>query len=182
MVVETMHDDATLVSRAREGDMRAYEQLVVRHRRQMFRLADRMLADHPDAEDIVQEVFLGAWHRLPQLHEDAAFVGWLYRMTTNRCLNMIRARRPTVEVNPETTESPHSNQPENAVQLSSALTALNAALGLLTPEQRTCWLLREVHELTYEEIGDIVEASTTAVRGRLARARAHVCEVMQPWR
>ncbi|MFI6172034.1 RNA polymerase sigma factor [Nocardia sp. NPDC051052] len=182
-VAETAPDDATLVSRARDGDMRAYEQLVLRYQGQMFRLAVKMLADRADAEDVVQEVFLGAWRRLPQLNENAAFVGWLYRMTTNRCLNVIRARKPTVEVDPETTESPRSDtQPEHAVQVSTQLAALNEALQLLTPEQRACWLLREVHGLTYEEIGDIVEVNTTAVRGRIARARAHLSEVMKPWR
>ncbi|GAA5109200.1 RNA polymerase sigma factor [Nocardia iowensis] len=182
-VAETAPDDATLVSRARDGDVRAYEQLVLRYQAQMFRLAVKMLADRSDAEDVVQEVFLGAWRRLPQLNEDGAFVGWLYRMTTNRCLNMIRARRPTAEVDPDTKESSRSDlQPEHAVQVSTQLEALNAALQLLTPEQRACWLLREVHGLSYEEIGDIVEVNATAVRGRIARARAHLSEVMKPWR
>jgi len=176
-------DDETLVSRARDGDVRAYEQLVVRYQGQMFRLAVKMLADRSDAEDVVQEVFLGAWRRLHQLNEDAAFVGWLYRMTTNRCLNVIRARRPQVDVDLDTAESPRSDiQPEHAAQVNTQLAALNSALQDLTPEQRACWLLREVHGLSYTEIGDIVGANSTAVRGRIARARAQLSEVMKPWR
>ncbi|GAA5060101.1 RNA polymerase sigma factor [Nocardia callitridis] len=176
-------DDDTLVGRARDGDMRAYEQLVVRYQGQMFRLSVKMLADRADAEDVVQDVFLNAWRRLAQLNDDSAFVGWLYRMTTNRCLNVIRARRPRTDVDPDTTESQRTEtRPDHAVQVSSQLQALNDALQLLTPEQRACWLLREVHGLSYEEIGDIVEAKTTAVRGRIARARAHLSEVMKPWR
>lgn len=88
-------DDVTLVMRARDGDMAAYEQLVRRYQGPMYRLAVRMLSSKADAEDVVQEVFLTAWRRLGQLQQDAALVGWLYRMTTNRCLNVIRARRPT---------------------------------------------------------------------------------------
>lgn len=176
-------DDATLVDRARDGDMSAYEQLVIRYQGQMFRLAVKMLADRGEAEDIVQEVFLGAWRRLTQLNDDAAFVGWLYRMTTNRCLNVLRARRPQADVDPDTTESPRADiRPEHAVQVSSQLEALNDALRVLTAEQRACWLLREVHGLSYEQIGDIVGANTTAVRGRIARARAQLSEVMKPWR
>ena len=176
-------DDATLVSRARDGDVRAYEVLVVRYQGRMFRLASKMLADRGEAEDVVQEVFLKAWRRLYQLTDDAAFVGWMYRMTTNRCLNVIRTRRPHAELDPETTESARADtQPEQAVQVSTQLEALNAALPELTPEQRACWLLREVDGLSYDEIASIIGVSSTAVRGRIARARAQLSEVMKPWR
>ncbi|QWF80742.1 ECF RNA polymerase sigma-E factor [Amycolatopsis sp. CA-230715] len=176
-------DDETLVARARQGDVRAYEQLVLRYQGPMFRLASRMLASRSDAEDVVQEVFLTAWRRLDQLQEDAAFVGWLYRTTTNRCLNHIRSRRPVVEADYETTESPSAEtRPEHAVQVSAQLAALEKALQQLTAEQRACWLLREVHGRSYDEIGRIVGTNSTAVRGRIARARAQLAEVMRPWR
>ncbi|WP_306364442.1 RNA polymerase sigma factor [Nocardia sp. CC227C] len=176
-------DDATLVSRARDGDVRAYEQLVLRYQGPMFRLAAKMLADRSEAEDVVQEVFLTAWRRIGQLHDDAAFAGWLYRATTNRCLNALRARQPAADVDPDSTVSPrHDIRPEHAVQVNSQLEALTAALQQLTPEQRACWLLREVHGRSYEEIGDIVGANVTAVRGRIARARVQLAEVMKAWR
>ena len=176
-------DDATLVGRARDGDVRAYEQLVLRYQGPMFRLAVKMLANRGDAEDVVQEVFLNAWRKLGQLGEDAAFVGWLYRATTNRCLNAIRARRPRADVDLDAAESPRTDlQPERAAQVSEQLSALTAALAELTPEQRACWLLREVHGRSYEEIGEAVGANATAVRGRIARARAQLAEVMKPWR
>ncbi|MBL1076425.1 RNA polymerase sigma factor [Nocardia sp. 2] len=149
----------------------------------MFRLADRMLADRAEAEDVVQDVFLTAWRRMGQLQDDAAFTGWLYRVTTNRCLNVLRARTPAAEVDPETTESVRTDtRPDHAVQVNGQLKALTAALGELTPEQRACWLLREVHGRSYEEIGEIVGANVTAVRGRIARARVQLAEVMKAWR
>lgn len=176
-------DDATLAARAREGDVRAYEQLVLRYQGPMFRLASRMLADRAEAEDVAQEVFLTAWRRIGQLQDDAAVAGWLYRMTTNRCLNVIRSRRIPAEVDLDSTESPRTDtRPEHAVQVSGQMAALTAALAQLTPEQRACWLLREVHGQSYEEIAEIVGANATAVRGRIARARAQLSEVMQPWR
>ncbi|MET8652016.1 MULTISPECIES: RNA polymerase sigma factor [Nocardia] len=182
-VSDAAPDVATLVSRARDGDVRSYEQLVLRYQSRMFRLAIKMLADRADAEDTVQEVFLEAWRRLPQLAADDAFTAWVYRMTTNRCLNVIRARRPRVDVDPDDTASPRADlQPERAAQVTGQMAALNAALGTLTPEQRACWLLRELDGLSYEEIGDIVGAKTTAVRGRIARARAQLSEAMTPWR
>ncbi|WP_327145522.1 RNA polymerase sigma factor [Nocardia sp. NBC_01327] len=181
--LEVESDDATLAARVRDGDVRAYEQLVVRYQGQMFRLASRILADRAEAEDIVQEVFLTAWRRIGQLQDDGAFAGWLYRMTTNRCLNLLRSRQLPADVDPDATESPRTDtQPEHAVQVSSQLEALTVALQQLTPEQRACWLLREVHGRSYEEIGEIVGANATAVRGRIARARAQLAEVMKPWR
>ncbi|MFF5991880.1 RNA polymerase sigma factor [Prauserella flavalba] len=176
-------DDETLVARARDGDTRAYEQLVRRYQGPMYRLALRMLAGSGEAEDVVQEVFLTVWRRLDQLQDDSAFVGWLYRSTTNRCLNVLRARRPVADVDPDTTATRRVEaQPESAAELNDQVAALLKALAQLTPEQRACWLLREVHGRSYEEIARIVRGSTTAVRGRIARARAQLAEVMRPWR
>jgi RNA polymerase sigma-70 factor (ECF subfamily) len=176
-------DDATLVARARDGDIRAYEQLVRRYQGPMFRLAFRMLGSVGDAEDVVQDVFLTVWRRLAQLQQDAAFVGWLYRSTTNRCLNALRARRPVADVDLDTTETPRTDtKPEYAAEVSAQMEALTQALHQLTPRQRACWLLREVHGRSYDEIAEAVDSSTTAVRGRIARARAQLAEVMQPWR
>jgi RNA polymerase sigma-70 factor (ECF subfamily) len=176
-------DEVTLVVRAREGDVQAFEQLVRRYQGPMYRLALRMLASRGDAEDVAQEVFLTAWRRLGQLEQDASFVGWLYRTTTNRCLNVIRARKPTSDAELDQHESVGSSgRPERAAETSAQMTALTAALDLLTSEQRACWLLREVHGRSYDEIADATGTTSTAVRGRIARARAQLAEVMAPWR
>lgn len=176
-------DDPTLVSRARDGDVDAYEELVRRYQGPMYRLALRMLASTGDAEDVVQEVFLTAWRRLGQLQEDAAFVGWLYRATTNRCLNVLRARKPQADVDlDQTLAARPETQPDRAAEVDAQLRALTRALQTITPEQRVCWLLREGHGRSYDEIARIVGVSTTAVRGRIARARAQLAEVMSAWR
>lgn len=180
---EVALDDATLVVRARDGDIRAFEVLVRRYQGPMYRLALHMLASRGDAEDVVQEVFLTAWRRLGQLRDGRAFVGWLYRTTTNRCLNIIRARRPVTEADLDRRESiDAAGSPERAAQVSEQLIALAAALTRLTPEQRACWLLREVHGLSYEDIARATGTTQTAVRGRIARARAQLAEAMSPWR
>lgn len=175
-------DDGTLLARAGDGDGSAFEQLVIRYRPPMYRLAFRMLSHSGDAEDAVQDVFVAAWRRLADLRADTAFVGWLYRITTNRCLNVLRCRRPTAELDPDAATTVHmAHQPERAAEVNEELAALDDALGMLTPSQRACWLLREGHGRSYDEIADIVGTSTTAVRGRIARARTQLAEVMRPW-
>lgn len=177
------HDDATLVARAREGDLRAFEALVERYQRRIFQLALRMTNSAADAEDITQEVFVTAWRRLPELRADAAVVGWLYRTATNRCLNLLRRRRPTTEINELAlvADAP-GEDPERAAQGSEQMRALNGALQDLPPNQRAVWLLREVHHRTYEEIAELLATTPHAVRGRLARARVQLAERMRPWR
>lgn len=176
-------DPATLVARARDGDAPAFEALVRLYQRPMYALAVRMLADRGEAEDVVQDVFVAAWRRLPEIRADAAFPTWLYRSTTNRCLNRLRTSdrvRPLDAHN--VVVAARSDQPEHAAEFHAEVNELLRALGRLTPEQRACWLLREVHGLSYEDIADIVRTTTTAVRGRIARARVHLAEEMTPWR
>jgi RNA polymerase sigma-70 factor, ECF subfamily len=177
-------DDATLVARAREGDTRAFEALVRRYQRQLYHLALRITGCSGDAEDVVQEVFLTAWRRLPEIRDDAALPGWLYRATTNRCLNLLRRRRPSAEFD-DTTPAPAqapAEDPQRAAEASQQVRALTAALARLPPTQRAAWLLREVHGRSYEEIADALATTPHAVRGRLARARVQLAELMQTWR
>jgi RNA polymerase sigma-70 factor (ECF subfamily) len=175
-------DHATLVARARDGDVPAFEALVRRYQGSMYALAARMLGDRAEAEDIVQDVFVAAWRRLPEIRADAAFPTCLYRCTTNRCLNRLHAMnrvRPVGEQ--EVVGAARGDQPEHAAELNAEVADLLDAVGRLTPQQRACWLLREVHGLSYEDIADVVRTTTTAVRGRIARARAQLAQEMTPW-
>lgn len=177
-------DETTLVARARDRDVVAFEALVRRYQRRIFSLCLRMLGGaNAEAEDVVQEVFLTAWRRLPEITHEAAFGSWIYRTATNRCLNVLRARKPVTEFD-EQAEPPTRTigDPAREAQTSQAMVALTAALATLTPLQRACWLLREVHGRSYEEIAEMVGTTTPGVRGRIARARIELAEVMAPWR
>lgn len=142
-----------------------------------------MLADRAAAEDVTQEVFLTAWRRLPEIHAEAAFSGWLYRVATNRCLNHKRSTHRLEELDAEATPGATSaGQPERAVETAAQVDALTAALARLGPDVRACWLLREVHGRTYEEIASTIGVPVATVRGRISRARAKLAEAMQAWR
>ncbi|MFG2196675.1 RNA polymerase sigma factor [Streptomyces sp. NPDC048639] len=176
--------DWLLAVRAGEGDDDAFAVLVRRHTPALLVLAHHMLGNPADAEDAVQDAFIGAWRRLPEFRGDAQFRTWMYRIVTNRCLNTLRSRTPTVSLEnaPESTTRDGHASPERAAETDAATTALVRALGALPPDQRACWVLRELHGLHYEEIAQVMGTSAPTVRGRLFRARRSLSKEMNSWR
>ncbi|WP_232663076.1 RNA polymerase sigma factor [Pseudonocardia sp. TRM90224] len=174
-------DEATLVVRAQEGDARAFEALVVRHRAALYRLAVRITGDPAEAEDALQESLLDAWRRIGRFRGESSFATWMYRVVSNRCIAMLRQHRPMpVERLDDVRAAPDS--PERSAELDAELAALGAALRGLGDELRVCWVLRELEGLGYAEIARITGAGEDAVRGRIHRARVRLAEVMRPWR
>ncbi|MFE2153752.1 RNA polymerase sigma factor [Streptomyces lavendulae] len=177
-------DDALLSVRAAEGDEEAFEALVRRHGPAMLRLAVQFLGNRSEAEDVVQEAFVSAWRKLPEFRGDAGFGTWLHRIVTNRCLNVLRARRPVADIDalPERAAPEHQSSPERAVESQAAVDALGKAMAVLSPEQRACWILREIETMPYETIAEMVGISQEAVRARVFRARRCLTEAMGAWR
>lgn len=177
-------DETLLVVRAGEGDEEAFAVLVCRHGPAMLQLAIRLLGNRADAEDAVQDAFVSAWRKLPEFRREASFPTWLYRIVTNRCLNRLRARRPAADLDsvPERAAPEHETSPARAVESRAAVAALAEAMAGLSPEQRVCWVLREMQGLSYESIAETVGISLQAVRGRVFRARRYLTEAMSAWR
>ncbi|MHA7145573.1 RNA polymerase sigma factor [Arthrobacter sp. TmT3-37] len=193
-------DELTIVSRAQDGDLDAFDWLISAYQGGVFRLCLRMLNDRSEAEDIVQETFITAWRSLPKLTVPQAFIPWLYRTATNKCLNELRRRqrRPadaTADLGSDQDEAqagPSGGRntigvaapvdPAQDYETQSQMRALAQVLQTLPPGPRACWLLREVHEFSYAEIAAIVQVPESTVRGRIARAKRLLAEGMEPWR
>jgi RNA polymerase sigma-70 factor (ECF subfamily) len=175
-------DDATLVVRAREGDVAAFETLVRRYRVPVYRIAARILLDTCRAADTAQEAFITAWRRLPEVKAEQAFAAWLYRITVTRALSTLRTVRPYVPLNEVAAASDRFPGPEEHALADGLAAALRCALSHLTPEQRACWILREMEGFSYEEVAAILHTTPGAVRGRLHRARPQLAEELKPWR
>lgn len=176
--------DDLLAARAGEGDDDAFAVLVHRHSSPLLALAYHMLGSIPDAEEAVQDALISAWRRLPEFRGDAAFRTWMYRIVTNRCLNILRARAPAVPLDlvPEPAARDARGEPARAAETTAATEALARAVQHLRPDQRACWILRELHGLSYEQIAQVAGMSEPTVRGRIFRARRTLMKEMASWR
>ncbi|MFC9815464.1 RNA polymerase sigma factor [Streptomyces virginiae] len=176
--------DRLLAVRAAEGDEEAFEVLVHRHSPAVLQLAERFMGSRTEAEDAVQDAFISAWRSLPEYRGEAGFGTWLHRIVTNRCLNLLRARRPAADLDTVTEPAApeHQASPARAAESSAVVRDLAQALDALSAEQRVCWVLREIEGQPYETIAQAVRIRPEAVRARVFRARRMLTEAMAAWR
>lgn len=184
----TVHEDV-VVARARDGDARAFEQLVRCHQRAMYAVALRILGNPADAEEAAQDGFVTAWRRLPQFRSDARFSTWLYRIVVNQALSELRRRARRAGTSVDLSDNDASDQPValntdpyQRSEASAFLADLRTALAALPTDLRVCWVLREVENCSYEEVATIVGVSLGTARGRIYRARRRLAEMMASWR
>jgi RNA polymerase sigma-70 factor (ECF subfamily) len=137
-----------------------------------------MLGTRDEALEIVQDAFVRAWQALPQWQPEAQFRTWLFRIASNAALDALRRRRVvafeplggTFEV------AADEPDPERRLELKQRVAALETSLAKLSAEHREILLLREVENMSYEEIGAVLGVSEGTVKSRLARARAALIE------
>ncbi|WP_292831251.1 RNA polymerase sigma factor [Microbacterium sp.] len=174
-------EDAILARRAADGDERAFATLVRRHGGYLLGFATRLLGSRSDADDCVQEALIVAWRRLPDLRDPAQVRAWLSAIVARKATDRLRSARPTTRID-DAEPVATAPRPDEAAITSSQLDSLRAVIDSLPLEQRTVWLLREASGYGYDEIAREMGISGTAVRGRLARARATIYQRMQEWR
>lgn len=169
--------DAQLVAAAVADDLGAFEELVRRHRDRAYGIAYRVCRDPGEAEEVAQEAFVRVWRSLHTFRGDAQFTTWLYRIVTNLALTRVgrQVDRPTAEL-PDHADA--SLDPARRFGAGERLSAALAALERLSPDQRACYVLREVEGLTYEEVAEVLDTTVAAVKGRLFRARQDLAEAL----
>lgn len=174
--------DGILAERAADGDADAFEVLVFRHGSLMRAYAVRVLGDHAEAEDVVQDVLIQAWSQLNRLNDPTAVRPWLMRMVSNRAIDRIRRRKEHSEIEDWNAPAPAHQSPERVVEVRMQMTALSSVLDSLPTMQRECWMLKELGGLSYIEIAESLGIPASTVRGQLARARQTVLREMEVWR
>ena len=173
-------DDSRLVQRATRGELSAFEHLVDRHRPVVIRVAARIVGSD-EAEDVSQDAFLRAFHRLDRFRGDAPFRSWLLRITHNAALDHL-ARRRAEPVDPETLDTGEpsaARPPADRLEVRERIERLERKLRGLSPQHRVVLVLRDAEGLTYEEIADITETPLGSVKARLHRARREFVEMLR---
>jgi RNA polymerase sigma-70 factor, ECF subfamily len=173
-------DDAEVVRKVARGDVMAFTELVERHRAAVVRVAAGIVGAD-DAEDVSQDAFLRAYHRLERFRGDAPFRSWLLRITHNAALDHLARRRP-VPVDPEMFDAAQESagrRPAEHLELRERIERLERKLRGLSYEHRAVLVLRDAEGFSYEEIADITESPIGTVKGRLHRARREFIEMLR---
>jgi RNA polymerase sigma-70 factor (ECF subfamily) len=172
--------DRVLVDAARAGDVDAFEVLVRRHEGRVYRVALRLLGSDADAQDATQETFVRAWRGLGRFRGESAVSTWLYRIVTNRCLNVVAARRPVEGLDPELPSV--GGDPAEFAERRERFAVVARQVASLPPDQRAVLVLRDFEGLSYEEVAAALKVSVAAVKGRIHRARLSVLRETAAWR
>ncbi len=175
--------DLELVKEARAGRLDSFEQLVSRHRPVVHRVAQRIVG--PDeAEDVAQDTFLRAFHRLERFRGQGAFRSWLLQIAHNTALNALARRKPDPvggdgELDQVSGASYERRGPASRLEERERRERLEQKLRLLSAEHRAVLVLRDLEGLSYEEIAGVTETPMGSVKGRLHRARGELIELLR---
>ena len=181
------HPDVALVERVRGGDVSAFDTLVRKYERQVFRIAQHITQNREDAEDVMQDAFLKAYEKLDQFQGNSKFYTWLVRIAVNESLMRLRRRRTgkmvSIDEDVETEQgsvprdlADWAPDPEQNYTQSELAEILRKTIQGLPPGFRVVFALRDVEGLSTEETAETLGLSIPAVKSRLLRARLQLRE------
>lgn len=179
--------ETELIQKSRQGDMDAFEQLILRYEKRIYAIAYKYMGNHEDASDMAQEALIKAYQSISTFRGDAAFGTWLGKIAANRCLDELRKRKHmqlaslddtleleegSVQKELECTEV----TPEEHVVKQETAEYIQQLLDDLKDEYRIVIVLRELEGYSYDEIADLLSCSLGTVKSRISRARQYLKE------
>jgi RNA polymerase sigma-70 factor (ECF subfamily) len=177
--------DAECVRRLQRGDTEAFTPLVQRYQRTIFNLAYRMLGDYDDAAEVSQEAFLSAYRSIGSFRGDASFSTWLYRIAVNHANTRRKSaalwQQRTAPIESIEPPSDGDADPANAVERKELRRQVQAALNELTSEDAAIILLRDLQDVPYEEVAQVLGIPIGTVKSRLHRARRALKARLAPY-
>ena len=167
------------IDAARKGDQDAFAELVRLYEKKVFALTTRICKNPDDAAEAAPEAFLAAWQGLPSFRGDSAFSTWLYRLASNACIDLLRregrhrdAAGPSFNDDDHPVEIPDTAAtPQELSERKELREEIESGLAALSPEHRQVLILREIHQLSYDEIAKILQLDQGTVKSRINRAR-----------
>ncbi|WP_312046286.1 sigma-70 family RNA polymerase sigma factor [Anaerotignum sp.] len=195
MAIEASAEQGTkqLISRAKQGDMTAFERLVEQHEKIVYNVTLRMMNHSEDAKDISQEVWIKAYRSIENFDERSAFSTWIYRIAVNTCIDEMRKRKGkqcfSLDNELEDDEgswkqeiADNGDTPEESLMRKEMKSEIVTALETISEDYKTVFVLRDMQGLSYEEIAEITGLALGTVKSRISRARNNLKEeILNIW-
>lgn len=173
-----------IIEKVLGGDANAFEELVLRYEKTVYNLALRMVGDRDDAFDMTQEAFIKAYGSLSSFRGDSKFSVWIYRITTNVCLDFLRSKSRKQQVYLTVSDDDEDAQldipdpkadPEQQLIKKISMQSVEEGLKTLPDKQRQILVMRELGGMSYAEIGKALSIEEGTVKSRIFRARKRLC-------
>jgi RNA polymerase sigma-70 factor (ECF subfamily) len=173
-------DDAALVAKAAAGNRDAFDVIVERHRRAVYQVCYRFVNNHEDASDLAQDAFVRAWKGLRNFKGQSALSTWLYRIAVNVSLNRVSAKTPVTEPIDSTDrfEDARIEGAQQAMLRHERAAAVRQAIAGLPEKQRATLILRTYHEMSHQEIADVLGSSVGAVKANFFHALHNLKKIL----
>jgi RNA polymerase sigma-70 factor (ECF subfamily) len=182
---EVRATDVELIHRCQSGETQAFDELMQRYAASMYRVTYSLTRNHADADDMVQETFIRAYRAIRRFDERFQFYTWIRKIAVNLCFNFLKRKRRftfvPLPVSDGECESADIADPKADAEGSTLKRDLDRALARLPPDQRTIFMLRVNEELSYNEIGEMLNIPIGTVMSRLNRAREKLKGLMKEY-
>jgi RNA polymerase sigma-70 factor (ECF subfamily) len=177
----TSTDERDLIERSKKGDPSAFEALVRKYQDRVYNLCRYMLQDPTNAQDAAQDVFLKAYKALKDFRPDSSLYTWIYRIAVTTCLDYRKkSRREAFRTEPLSEDLPSAEPlPEQLYESGEIPNSIQLALQKLPEKLKAAIVLREIEELSYEEIAEVLHTSTGTVKSRISRAREQLRHLLK---
>ena len=173
-------DDTALVVAAASGNREAFDVIVERHRRSVYQVCYRFVHNHEDASDLAQDAFVRAWRGIGNFKSQSALSTWLYRIAVNVCLNRVAAKTPVTEPieSTEHFEDVRVEGAQRAMIRKERAVAVRKAIANLPDKQRATLILRAYHNMSHQQIADVLGSSVGAVKANFFHALANLKKIL----
>ncbi|NMA95647.1 MAG: sigma-70 family RNA polymerase sigma factor [Clostridiales bacterium] len=182
-----MKDETRLISKAKKGDIPAFEMLISTHEKMVYNYCYRMAGNLHDAQDLTQEVFLKAYRSLGSFKGRSQFSTWIYRIAYNTCIDNHRSKKPEdFEMSSMDDEESHmqfsskDDRPEDRLLTKERQEIIQECINQLRPEYRSAIILRDIQGHSYEEIAKILDIPLGTVKSHISRGRTDLRKSLGP--
>lgn len=174
-------DDAALIAASVAGEQAAFDVIVERHRRAVYLVCYRFVNNHEDASDLAQDAFVRAWRGLKNFKGQSALPTWLHRIAVNVCLNRVSAKTPINEpiASTEHFEDVRIEGAQHAMLRKERAVAVRKAIAGLPKKQRATLILRTYHDMSHQQIADVLGSSVGAVKANFFHALANLKKILE---